>query len=352
MKAYLNGDYVTFINLGAGNVPSWNNHGPWFIAGEISGGTSTVFDGCIDDVRIENTVRTQAYLKQLYHNALGLFDSYSGITGDTGPTGPAGPTGATGPAGPTGASGATGATGASGATGPAGPTGAPGPTGATGPIGAGMSEAQHASLRQLIHFIDEGPAEEFASGAYKEVIGTINPTSIIWYDSNGVGKKKIVEKLITWSGPVPATIIWNIYDTFESLAATVVDTIKYSGLFEASRLRAITIVIPIPATSFSEAQHAALRQLIHFIDQGPAEEFTSGAYKEVTGGAFPTSIIWYDSNGVGKKKIVEKLITWVGTIASTIVWKVYDPSETLLATVTDTITYSGPFESNRLRAIT
>lgn len=97
--------------------------------------------------------------------------------------------------------------------------------------------------------------------------------------------------------------------------------------------------------------HKILRQLIHFIDEGPAEGFASGAYKEVTGTVFPTAVIWYDSSGVGKKKIVEKLITWTGPNATTIVWKVYDGSETLLATVTDTISYTGIFETSRTRSI-
>jgi hypothetical protein len=97
--------------------------------------------------------------------------------------------------------------------------------------------------------------------------------------------------------------------------------------------------------------HEAIRQLIHFVEDGPAEGFDSGAYREQTGTVFPSSIIWYDKSGVGKKKIVEKTITWTGANPTTIVWKVYDTSETLLATVTDTITYSGPFETSRTRTI-
>ena len=38
--------------------------------------------------------------------------------------------------------------------------------------------------------------------------------------------------------------------------------------------------------------HKTLRQLIHFIDNGPAEGFTSGAYREMTGTVFPTAVIW------------------------------------------------------------
>lgn len=72
----------------------------------------------------------------------------------------------------------------------------------------------------------------------------------------------------------------------------------------------------------------------------------------MTGTVFPTAIIWYDSNGGGKKKIVEKLISWTGVNPTTIAWKVYDAAESLLVTVTDTVTYSGVFETSRLRALT
>ena len=98
-------------------------------------------------------------------------------------------------------------------------------------------------------------------------------------------------------------------------------------------------------------QHKALRQLIHFIDNGPAEGFASGAYREMTGTTFPSAITWYDKAGVGKKKIVEKLLTYTGAFPTTIVWKMYDATETLLATVTDTISYSGAFETSRTRSI-
>ena len=105
--------------------------------------------------------------------------------------------------------------------------------------GGGITESQHKILRHLIHFIDNGPAEGFASGAYREMTGTVFPTAIIWYNQAGAGKKKIVEKLITWTGVNPTTIVWKIYDTSEVLLATVTDTISYTGVFETSRLRAI-----------------------------------------------------------------------------------------------------------------
>ncbi len=106
--------------------------------------------------------------------------------------------------------------------------------------GSGVTETQHKTLRQLIHFIDNGPAEGFTSGAYREMTGTVFPTAIIWYDQAGPGKKKIVEKLITYSGPFPSVVVWKVYDASEVLLATVSDTISYNGPFETSRLRTIT----------------------------------------------------------------------------------------------------------------
>lgn len=105
-------------------------------------------------------------------------------------------------------------------------------------------------------------------------------------------------------------------------------------------------------TGLTEAAHRTLRQLIHFIDDGPAEGFASGAYREtLPAGPFPTSIIWYD-DATKAKKLVERLLTWTGVNLTTDVWKVYDTDgSTVLATVTDAINYSGVFETSRTRTI-
>jgi hypothetical protein len=101
----------------------------------------------------------------------------------------------------------------------------------------------------------------------------------------------------------------------------------------------------------SVSSHRTLRQLIHFIDNGPANGFASGAYRENTGTVFPTAIVWYDDN-TKVKKLVEKLITYTGAFATTIQWKMYDvDGSTVLATVTDAITLSGSFETSRTRTI-
>jgi len=105
----------------------------------------------------------------------------------------------------------------------------------------GLTESGHRTLRQLIHFIDDGPAEGFVSAAYKEVLpsAAVFPTSAVWWES--VSKlKKIVEKLITWTGVNPTTIVWKVYDTDgTTVLATVTDTISYSGVFETTRTRTI-----------------------------------------------------------------------------------------------------------------
>lgn len=111
--------------------------------------------------------------------------------------------------------------------------------------GSGISAADHKTLRQLIHFIDSGPAEGFASGAYKEVTGGVFPTSVIWY-TDATKTSKIVEKTITRSGGgatnvKPTPVVWKIYDTDgTTVLATVSDAITYSGVFETSRTRTIT----------------------------------------------------------------------------------------------------------------
>jgi hypothetical protein len=105
-------------------------------------------------------------------------------------------------------------------------------------------------------------------------------------------------------------------------------------------------------SGISAAEHRALRQLVHLADgTGPFEGFASGAFREVTGSAFPSAIVWWESSAK-LKKIVEKLLTYTGVFPTTIVWKAYDAAGALLVTVTDTLTYSGAFETERTRVIT
>ena len=105
----------------------------------------------------------------------------------------------------------------------------------------------------------------------------------------------------------------------------------------------------VTAGGLTAAQHRTLLQLIHFIDNGPAEGFVTGATRTTTGTAFPSQILWKRSDATN---LVEKNITYTGAFPTTIEWKMYDTDgSTVLATVTDTISYSGAFETGRTRAI-
>jgi hypothetical protein len=109
-------------------------------------------------------------------------------------------------------------------------------------VGGGITEAQHKVLRHLIHFIEDGPAEGFASGAYEETLPAADPfpTSIIWWESSSK-LKKIVEETVTYnSNKTINTDQWKVYDTDGStVLATVTDTFAYSGIFVTSRTRTI-----------------------------------------------------------------------------------------------------------------
>ena len=106
----------------------------------------------------------------------------------------------------------------------------------------GITASQHETIRQAIHFIDEGPGDGFSTNAYKSVAGQPFPTNITWWFDN-TQTKKIVEKLITRDTNQNATnVTWNIYNTDgATIAHSVSDTITYSNnSLEISRTRSIS----------------------------------------------------------------------------------------------------------------
>jgi hypothetical protein len=106
------------------------------------------------------------------------------------------------------------------------------------------------------------------------------------------------------------------------------------------------------ASGITANEHRTLRHLIHFMSEGPGEGFASGAYKTTTGTVFPTSIVWWESSAM-LKRIADRTCTWSGVNLVTDRWRIYDTDgTTVLATVTDTIAYSGVFETTRTRVIT
>jgi len=109
--------------------------------------------------------------------------------------------------------------------------------------GGSLTPAAHQTLRQLIHFISEGPGNGFATGAFKETLPFSSPfpTSIIWWESSAK-LKKIVAKSIAYNpNKTPSTILWEMYATDGvTVIATVSDAISYSSVFETSRTRSIS----------------------------------------------------------------------------------------------------------------
>jgi hypothetical protein len=106
----------------------------------------------------------------------------------------------------------------------------------------GLSESQHALLRQLIHFLDSGPGDGFASG-HEEVYAYdgIKLTSAIWYTDN-THSTKLYELVYTYSGILVATETAKMYDSDGStVLAQAVDTYSYSGVFPTKRVRVITV---------------------------------------------------------------------------------------------------------------
>ena len=105
-----------------------------------------------------------------------------------------------------------------------------------------VSEASHQALRQLIHFIDEGPAGGFASGAYRQQLpsGDAFPTSVIWWTSAGMTQKIVQCNITRNANKTPATEVWQMYATDGvTVVLTVTDTFSYSGVVETTRTRTI-----------------------------------------------------------------------------------------------------------------
>jgi len=107
----------------------------------------------------------------------------------------------------------------------------------------GITPQQHETLRQLIHFISDGPGDGFATGAVRIIspAGSSFPTSIIWY-LDGTLTTKLVERLNVWdSNGMPSTITWNMYDLDGiTIIHTIIDTITYvNNIFETTRVRTI-----------------------------------------------------------------------------------------------------------------
>jgi hypothetical protein len=104
--------------------------------------------------------------------------------------------------------------------------------------GSGITEGQHETLRQLIHFIDDGPGAGFLAGAVK-ITGYSGAlvTSEVWYE-DGTLTGRYVDLAVSYSGALPSVEVWRIYATDGvTITATLTDVIAYAGALEIQRTR-------------------------------------------------------------------------------------------------------------------
>lgn len=120
---------------------------------------------------------------------------------------------------------------------------------------------------------------------------------------------------------------------------------------DVSNPTAVTLTELITGTGgLTEASHKVLRQLIHFLADGPGDNFSTAPHKETTwSGVKITDEVWYES--VSKaKKLTELVTTWTGIKITQEELTVYDTDGTSwLVKATDAITYTGLKETGRTR---
>lgn len=314
-----------------------------------------------------------------------------GVDGVTGATGSPGATGFTGPAGVTGATGPVGPTGATGPTGPQGATGSQGVTGATGPQGVtGVTGPQGptAPIMPLnSNFTAQTPAQTITSSSFVDVTSTnftltLLSSTRIWahlsYDwsAGGIGtvpvaafrlvidvengsevQSQVAALLGTDNGSVEHRSVVLAPGTYTVKAQGR----RVSGTADVNVNRTQLFAIVLEAGSgptgaigptgpgLGSSDHERLRQLIHFIDDGPGAGFPSGAFKEVLGRPFPTGVIWWESSAK-VNKIYEKLMILNQQNSPTgITYATYTGGQ-LYQAVSEQIVYSGVFEVSRTRS--
>jgi hypothetical protein len=114
--------------------------------------------------------------------------------------------------------------------------------------GTGLSEGQHRSLRQLVHFMHQrGPGPGFGAGPYvSEVLpaGDPFPVSETWYETASKLKRIVRHQWTYNANKTLATETWIVYKTDgTSPAAQAVDSpiVYTNGVFETGRTRTVTV---------------------------------------------------------------------------------------------------------------
>jgi hypothetical protein len=106
----------------------------------------------------------------------------------------------------------------------------------SGSGGSGISETVHETLRQLVHFVEQGPGHGFGDYTKETDHQGAFETESRWYDGSVLLLKKTTG--ITGSGtPVkPTPIEYRMYDTDgTTVLQKIVEVVTYNGVFEVDR---------------------------------------------------------------------------------------------------------------------
>lgn len=108
--------------------------------------------------------------------------------------------------------------------------------------GGGITAAQHRSLRQLIHFVSDGPTTGFTAALTREQDGTLFPTEIRWKENGVLLLKKQIERSAGGATNLkPTPITWTLYDTDGTTQLEVAtDTITYTGIYPTGITRVMS----------------------------------------------------------------------------------------------------------------
>lgn len=101
---------------------------------------------------------------------------------------------------------------------------------------SGISDTDHKTLRQLIHFINNGPGDGFYSNPFRETAGNPFPTRITWW-SDSSKTLRLFQTEITRSGIYPVTESYKMFSAGGALLAVATDAITYQGAYEVARSR-------------------------------------------------------------------------------------------------------------------
>lgn len=102
---------------------------------------------------------------------------------------------------------------------------------------SGITDTDHKTLRQLIHFINEGPGDGFYSNPFREIVGGLFPSRVTWWSDSGK-TIRLFQTEVTRSGIYPVTQSYKMYaSNGVTLLAVATDVIAYNGAFEVARSR-------------------------------------------------------------------------------------------------------------------